>query len=140
MKKLIITFIFSIVGLTMSCHKQSAEPCLNGECCWPGYKNTVLRQVEGSRAGFLGSAFIFEDQVFGPELNTAIACPAQTRDLQAMNLENNLSIDSRTGNVHLIDSARVYPYKIWGTVYLIDIPDALVATYGFRVDRVEKVQ
>ena len=124
----------------MSCHNQSAEPCLNGECCWRGYRNTITRRIEGSRAGLSGGSFIFEDQVFKSPFNSASICPIQAQELKTMNLENNLNIDSRTGRINIIDSTRLYPYKVWGTLYLIDIPDTFAATYGFRVDRIEKVQ
>lgn len=126
--------------LTTSCDKNSAEPCINGECCWSGYRNTVLQQVEGKRAGFLGNAFLFEDQVFGADYNTAMICSTQIKKLQDMNLENNFTTDYRTGKARLVDSTRLYPYKVWGTVYIIDIPNTLVATRGFHVDRIEKVQ
>ncbi|WP_148562414.1 hypothetical protein [Spirosoma radiotolerans] len=121
--------------------------CKNGDCCWPKETNRFVRRLEGSRAGVLGSGFIFQDQLsssqYGP-VQSCLMCPVQADQINAMKLDDNMKDNVEydgDGNFHLVDSTRAYPYQVWGTLYeLTDIPKLTSApVYVFRLDKAEKV-
>lgn len=136
-----------VAGCFVGCQRADVDDCPDGSCCYPGETNQFVRRLTGERAGVLGTGFIFK-QPLGPSAYGPIfscqSCPAQTDELVARNLEDNMATNfafDATGRVYLIDSTRAYPYRVWGTLYELTQVAKLTSApvYVFRLEKAEKI-
>lgn len=101
------------LGLISGCTKPP-DPCEDGSCCGYG-KMGFVRELEGMRGEWGPGGFSFPERLASNQ-SSALTCPAQDSLIVALHLKTNTEFgpDNR---IRLIDSSRVYPYRVWGTVY-----------------------
>ena len=136
-------FRIAIVGVLWlcvgaGCQKDPPEPD-----CWKGQRTRLVKRLDGALAYTDGLTFGFKDTLIGTAagpLYGAIACQTQWDELRRMNLKVNVTTENN--KVRLIDSTRIYSYKVWGTVY--ELPDqpnvAPIPTLSVWIDKVEEVK
>lgn len=111
--------------------------------CWGTQRIKPLKRLEGVRADFSGGGFMYKEPQElpwgGPTGRTPV-CPDQINDLKNLNLIDNFDIKDNKG--FWIDSTRIYPYKVWGTIY--EFPDIInilpIPTTKLWIEKVEEVQ
>lgn len=137
--------MIAVIGVIMGmgCQKELALPsCENGSCCWEGLGPTFVKRVDAARADYGGTAFSFKDPlsvIDGFEAHGALVCPVQKDMLSTKNLFNNYAVENN--KVRLVDSTRIYPYRVWGIIYKLSGMTSIGSTpnYAVRVEKIEEI-
>lgn len=144
MRNLLIVAILCLV-LFGGCSKESALPaCENGSCCWEGTGPEFVRRLDDARAEYGGSAFLLREPISiidGYESHSALVCQVQGDMLREKNLFNNATVVDN--KVRLVDSTRIYPYRVWGIIYNLKNVIGIIPkrpTYALYIERIEEVK
>lgn len=139
-------FISAMLSLVFGggCSQESALPsCRNGSCCWEGQEVEYVKRLDGVRAEYGGSAFALKEPISiinGYEAHGALICSIQEDMLSEKKLFNNVTVVGT--QIRLVDSTRIYPYRVWGIIYNIKSITGIIPrpTYAVYIERVEEVK
>ncbi|SFF30477.1 hypothetical protein [Spirosoma endophyticum] len=143
--KIMVLCLVALTSMAMGlgCHKDSLPPCEGGNCCWQGGGPEFVKRVDGARAEYGGSGFSLMEPISvtnGYESHSVLLCPVLEDMVRKKKLFNNYTA---VGNqVRLIDSTRLYRYRVWGIIYKMNNIIGIIPrpTYAISIDRIEDFQ